>query len=230
MIPAFRLKREGQQLFNKPGTLFVIQQTRICRPGSLFDRTLKSNHRSFFGARKLQTLDKILTQHTCNIIQVQEHFSTVRPYWNSQTLGEMMIVCLCVLCSQLMSTAIVTLKHAFLVPPVSYKINSGNLYPKNSCNGKAFFFRSQTLRLDANMDAHLAQMQLTQRSILDGLGCGDFIRICIGKLLQKLQHRNTSWKKSSLIKYVDFNKLLWINDRWFGLKTLIRPMQLKSRN
>lgn len=50
--------------------------------------------------------------------------------------------------------------HAFLVPPVSYKINSGNLYPKKSCNGKAFFFRSQTLQLDANMDAHLAQMWL----------------------------------------------------------------------
>lgn len=47
MIPAFRLKRKGQQLFNKPGTLFVIQQTRICRPGSLFDQTLKSNKRSF---------------------------------------------------------------------------------------------------------------------------------------------------------------------------------------
>ena len=53
MIPAVRLQGKGEQLFNKPGTLFAIQQTRICRPGSLFDRTLKSNKRSFFGVRTL---------------------------------------------------------------------------------------------------------------------------------------------------------------------------------
>ena len=85
---------------------------------------------------------RIWKRSLCNILQVFDfHFSTVGPYWNSQTHSEMII---CVLCSQLMSPAIVTLspkQSCLFCAPCKLQNKQEICIPICFCNGKAFFFR-----------------------------------------------------------------------------------------